>query len=279
MLSRHATRLVILSAIITAGVIAYGAILPAPCNAQGLGCSPSAGLKHAVADVGLVRAGLCSPSPACQIDKATDNMEVAEPYLNPCSVLVNRQRWSSNVLWIYSVGEDGLDGVAEIGWRKICTANGPQKRFFFGVSRVGIVNDDDYLDANLVPQTGATYEFTLEAKGNGRWIGKITGPGLGSGVEISKVLSGFNSGDNIQVGGENMFDVSDMGVVGHKDVRFRLVTGSVFTMINQAFDTADVPGRYSIIAAQNYFQVRSNIHTGPTPTPVIYTDHCATGWN
>ncbi len=249
------------------------------CFGQATGhCSSAPGLTYAIA---VSRCEEVNDSLDCpEIVQVSENMEVAEPYLNPCSGLVPRERWSANVLWAFALDEDGgLDGVAEIGWRKICTSSGPKKVFFFAVSRVGIVNDGDYV-SGFTPQVGATYEFTLKAAndGSGKWTGLITGPGLGDGIQHEKVLSGFDHAMFVEAGGENYHLMNDMGVVGHKDVRFKLSSGVQKTLISEPFKLRMEAPRYDIVAAHNYFQTRSDIHIGATPTPVASTDECAPGW-
>lgn len=233
-----------------------------------------------------------------EIIAATVDMNIARPYLNPCTSprVVDQQRWSSNVMWI--VSEDRSETI-EIGWRRVCTPYGPESRFFFACCN-GTVTDSDYwrhpeTEEIVEAVSGATYTFTiafLEDEGDkGIWLGEVNGPGLPNGrltgeIDLTNVAGDFPGGPSLEVGGENMYKSNDMGVTYFTAPRYLFASDSGVTprlMIGDP-DVEMHPGgwapteRYQIFDDGEAYSIFTDIHVGPTPTPVAITDHCGVGW-
>jgi len=238
------------------------------------------------------------------VSKLTDEIEIAVPYLNPCTFsggipVPNVHRWSGQNLWIFDTDErNQARNIVEAGWRRICygvPTGSPRLVFFFACCN-GQVADQDYLRTNsgefMLPQIGAAYEFTLEHRtdcdstttGNQTgWCLKVTGPGIAIEDEQhwirvpDSVEHPFSAGTYIEVGGEVNHDINDMGVSGHLNPRF----GGGTPLFGNEDDLGAESSRYGITKGshtKSYFQTYSDIHVGATPTPVATQDCCATGW-
>jgi hypothetical protein len=245
------------------------------------------------------------------ISGATLEMEVAMPYLNPCTdargtpVTSDRLVWSGQTLWIFTthlVYHSELhtyirepDQIVETGWKRVCD-NGCINIFFFACCNGDagrsswLINEHVNPPQYYHPVTGGTYQVALEYKqdcDNAKpgdqtgWCVLITGPGLPeTGIADVSRTSALTAGEIVEVGGEARDDVHDMGVSGSLDPRY-LASGVYKTMWGGNVVLQDESPRYVITTgshSKNYFQAYSDIHAGNTPTAVATTGVCSPGW-
>lgn len=216
------------------------------------------------------------------IVQAQEVLEIADPWMNPCQGVVAGNRWASQVMWIV---HPQTNLFAEIGWRRTCQAIGPRDTFYMAYGPPGVVPKafKDGSGAVISGQPGERWNMSImkDTSSNPQyasWKFQISGPG-GTFQHAENTVSTSFAPNRVEVGGENLFDLNDMGVAGHLDPMIRLSNGAFSLMSIEPSSNLEIireaPGRYNISRAfgggfgnRGYFQVYSDIHGAVNPTEV-----------
>jgi|GEM_PF-3874260 hypothetical protein len=217
--------------------------------------------------------------------KADETVEVADPWINNCEYY--DELWSSEVMWLV----DGTsDEWLEIGWRRECTVlDGPFTYMYY--ARGNLDNNGNphgfpsrfyyrSTSAPVVVYPGERVEVSIERlgpsteEGYDRWQFKV---GRADAVPGKVTMPDTFAPTLIQVGGEVLSDMHDLGVAGHLETRYRLSNGTQKFLYDQTLADSQYYPRYRIVAGtggfggSRYFQNHSNIHVGsPSPTALPY---------
>lgn len=196
----------------------------------------------------------------------------------------------AQVMWLIDTSNPVR--LAEIGWRRTCTVTGPRDALYYAIGPFG-VSPSEFRDGSNNPvfaSPGERWRVSIgqvssASSDNATWNFQIQGPSGTYEASVSGQPTAFQP-NRIDVGGENLYDLNDMGVSGHLDPIIRYSNGSYTIMTldpNVTYVRTNVE-RYDIThdlmmvgAGEGFFQTFSNIHANETPTTVPEgTPNCAT---
>lgn len=233
-------------------------------------CPPVENQIHAVVE---------SPIHDSPIVQAEEVIEIADPWFNTCPGGLEK-KWVAQVMWLVDTSNGRY---AEVGWRRECEGDTANDFMYYSYGTYPGGYLQKFVDSSysvVVPNPGERYRVRISKVGAGStgynlWRFQVSRLGSAPIETRSISISAEFAPDRMDVGGENLFDVHDMGVSGHLEAEYLLGNGSLLFLNNQTVHRSDRRPRYRIVEgsggydASRYFQTNSNIHLcSPCPTDV-----------